>query len=199
MKWTLGDDKYMTAEEVKALRKSTEEKALVDLAKGRTTWPRIWMLIDLATRSGLRVAELANLKISDIELGKDPCLKVIGKGQKRRIVYIDKGLSKHIKKHIRSEDLSEDDHLLVSSHKKGYTTRALQKHFKTACKVAGLPEHYSIHAARHTYATQLYQGTKNLREVQKQLGHAKVSTTSVYADVTKEDISRDVNRVFNGS
>jgi len=199
MEWQLKDDRYMSSSEVKQLRKFTEEKAIVDLATGRTTWPKIWMLIDLATCSGLRVQEMADLKVGDLSLtGKEPFLIVQnGKGGKKRNVQLNDRLVKHIKQHIKRGGLNQEDHLLISSHKKGYTTRALQKHFKTACQVAGLPENYSIHSARHTFATLLYSRTKDLREVQQQLGHSKPSTTAIYASATKEDISRDMNCVFN--
>jgi|APSaa5957512622_1039677.scaffolds.fasta_scaffold75375_1 site-specific recombinase XerD len=197
MGWELGNDKYMAEDELKTLRKSTEDKSLADLAKGRTTWPRIWMLIDLATCSGLRVAEMASLKVKDISFKNPPSMYVLGKGNKERDVGINNNLVKHIKTHIKQEELSDDDHLLTSSHGKPYTTRALQKHFKTAAKVAGLPAHYSIHSTRHTYGTLLYRNTRNLRQIQKQLGHAKPSTTAIYADVTKEDIAKDVNKVFD--
>jgi site-specific recombinase XerD len=197
MKWELKNDKYMTKDEVRALRKGTEDRAAADLFKGRTTWPRIWMLIDLATCSGLRVAEIANLKVADITLKRDAFLTVIGKGKKKRDVQINSNLVKHIKKHIKREGLKEDDYLLTSSHGKGYGTRGLQLHFKTACKITGLPKYYSIHSARHTYGTMLYSSTKDLREVQQQLGHSKPSTTAIYASALKEDISKDVNKVFN--
>jgi site-specific recombinase XerD len=198
MEWTLQDDKYMTSSEVKGLRKSTEDKALADLAKGRTTWPRIWMLIDIATCTGLRVQEMADLKVQDITISKEPFLTVQnGKGGRKRNVQIPDRLVKHIKVHIKRDRLAESDFLLTSSHGKGYQTRALQTHFKTACRVAGLPAYYSIHSCRHTYATLLYSATKDLREVQQQLGHSKPSTTAIYASATKEDISKDVNRVFN--
>ena len=59
--------------------------------------------------------------------------------------------------------VEKEDHLLISSHGKSYTTRALQKHFKSALKIVGLSEHYSIHSARHSYATHLYSTTKDLR------------------------------------
>ena len=197
MEWTLSNDKYMAEHELKTLRKSTEDKSLADLAKGRTTWPRIWMLIDLATCSGLRVAEMANLKVKDISFKNPPTLHVLGKGNKERGVGINSKLVKHIKAHIKQEELSDGDHLLTSSHRKPFTTRALQKHFKRACSIAGLPDHYSIHACRHTFGTVLYQSTKNLREVQKQLGHSKPSTTAIYADVTKGTIAKDMNEVFD--
>jgi len=196
MKWELQPNKFMSESEVKKLRKVTEDKNLADLAKGRKTWVRIWMLIDLATKTGLRVAEIASLKISDLSLGKEPYLHVTGKGNKKRIVYIDKGLRKHLKEYIKSQGLNEQDYLLISSHRKPFSIRALQKHFKSAIKTANLSEHFSIHSARHSYATHLYAKTKDLRLIQKQLGHSSVTTTSVYSDCTKEDILDAVNEAF---
>jgi site-specific recombinase XerD len=186
----------MSENEVRKLRKATEDKAIADMVKGRTTWVRIWMLIDLATKSGLRVAEIANLTVNDLSLGKEPCIHVVGKGNKKRIVYIDSKLKKHLKEYIKSHDMKNEDHLLKSSHGKPFTTRALQKHFKSALKVSGLSESYSIHSARHSYATVLYAQTKDLRLIQKQLGHSSVTTTSVYADCTKENIMQAVNDAF---
>ncbi len=63
-------------------------------------------------------------------------------------------------------------------------------------KEAGLPDYYSIHACRHSYGTYLYQKTKNLRLVQKQLGHSSITTTTVYADVPLEETLEAVNGIF---
>jgi integrase/recombinase XerD len=195
----LTKEKYLTPDQVKVLAQATEAQAALDEKKGRTTWPRIWLMIDLALCSGLRVAEMASLKVKDLSLnGKEPYLSVIGKGSKPRDVQIPKSLVKHLKQHIRIEGLGPDDPVLRSSHGKAYTTRALQKHFKKACANAGLPDYFSIHSTRHSYGVLLYRAKQNLREVQIQLGHSKPSTTAIYSDVLPEDIAKDVNETFNG-
>ena len=86
--------------------------------------------------------------------------------------------------------------VLVSSHRKPYAIRTLQYAFKVCLKEAGLPAEYSIHACRHSYGTILYRKTKNLRLVQKQLGHSSITTTTVYADVTAEESVVAVNGLF---
>ena len=68
--------------------------------------------------------------------------------------------------------------------------------FKTCLAAANLPPYYSIHACRHSYGTYLYQKTKDLRMVQKQLGHASITTKTVYADVTIQDTLNGVNGLF---
>ena len=193
MKWELTPDKFMSELEVKKLLKVSEDRMLADKAKGRQSWVRVHMFISLALKTGLRVAEIVNIRISDIDTGKEPHLFVIGKGNKERVVYISNDLKKQIKEHIRAFDLKQDDFLLTSSHDKKYTRRALQKHFKSVAKLAGLPEHYSIHSCRHSYATSLYSKTKDLRLVGKQLGHSSINTTAIYADVSRESILNAVN------
>jgi len=76
--------------------------------------------------------------------------------------------------------------LLAGRGGRAYTTTALHVSFKKAVEAAGLPRHYTIHSARHTYATLLLARTSNLRFVQKQLGHASLNMTALYADVLPE-------------
>jgi integrase/recombinase XerD len=196
MKWELSPDKFMSETEVKKLLKTSEDKMLADKAKGRRTFVRVHMFISIAIKSGLRVSELSNLKVSDFNLGKEPCLHVLGKGNKQRTVYISNSLKGDIKAYIRHFDLAESDYLLTSSHGNKYSTRALQKHFKNVSKLARLPEHYSVHSCRHSFGTQLYRKTKDLRLVQKMLGHSSVQTTAIYSHVCREDFLSAVNGVF---
>jgi site-specific recombinase XerD len=77
------------------------------------------------------------------------------------------------------------------------TTRAIQKAFKRLAALAGLPDRYSIHCLRHTYACELYKASGyNLRLVQKQLGHASITTTQVYADVMDPDVGLALKRLY---
>ena len=200
-KWTLDRQKYLSEPEVKKLKRVVQDKAIADQKKGRVTWPRVWMVIDLSISAGLRIGEVTRLRIGDLYLNpREPRIRVTGKGDKTRDVFISRELMKHLSeyllwKRLLGESMSDADTLLWSSHRKPYTTRALQYSFKTGLRVAGLPSTYSIHACRHTYGTYLYQKTKNLRLVQKQLGHSSITTTTVYADVTMEET---VDAVKNG-
>ena len=79
MAWQLKRERYMTREEIQKLRKTTEMLAIADLAKGRDTWIRTWAVIDFASQTGLRVSEIAALRLSDVELtSKTPCVWVVG-------------------------------------------------------------------------------------------------------------------------
>ena len=70
--------------------------------------------------------------------------------------------------------------------------------WRNACVQSGIGK-FKLHSSRHTYATQLYKKTKNLRLVQKQLRHASIETTQVYADVMPEDIMAGVNDLYRGN
>jgi integrase len=77
------------------------------------------------------------------------------------------------------------------------TSRGLQQIWKAAIKWAGLPEELSIHSARHTIAVDLLKKTGNLRQVQKQLGHASPATTAnMYADIGFEDMRKGLNGLY---
>ncbi|MEE8190814.1 MAG: tyrosine-type recombinase/integrase, partial [Candidatus Scalindua sediminis] len=77
------------------------------------------------------------------------------------------------------------------------TTTALKISFKKAIVQAGLNPKYSIHSARHTYGIHLYHTTKNLRYVQKQLGHSNIMMTSLYADVLPGKNGKLANMILN--
>ena len=186
-------DKFMSPGEVRTLLSTCESRAIVDLAKGRQTWVKRHMLVHLAIHSGLRVSEIAALTVGDLHInGKATCLIVQhGKGDRRREVYLDKELVRHLREFIKTKETAWGEPVneaapLFLGQKGKYTTTALQLSFKKAIREAKLPERYSIHSSRHTYATILLSKTNNLRFVQKQLGHASLNMTSLYADVLPE-------------
>lgn len=189
--YSIDREKILDHDQRSKLIRTCKDKAKLDLSYGRETWVKRYMLVDLALFTGLRVAEIANLKIGDINLkARDPYLIVRnGKGGKRRDVYFDKELAKHLKKFIdwkkkvMGEQVKTDSPLFIGRHGKQCATITLMKSFKQAIKEARLPLHFSIHCARHTYATFLLHTTNNLRYVQKQLGHSSISMTSHYADI----------------
>jgi integrase len=198
-------DKFLSTDDVDRLLKVCEEKAIVDLAKGRQTWVTRYMLVHLALHSGLRVSELAGLTIGDLHLnGKDVYLIVQkGKGSRKRDVYLDKQVVAHLKdylvykRNVLGESVGDESPFFCGRGGKHFTTTALHKSFKKALEEAKLPKRYSIHSSRHTYATVLLSKTKNLRFVQKQLGHASLDMTSLYADVLPELNQSLANAILN--
>jgi site-specific recombinase XerD len=186
------------------LLKFCREKAELDLMKGRITWTVRYMLVNLALYSGLRVSEIAKLKIQDLSLDKvdDPYLYVKnGKRGKSRDVYLDTEIVKELRKFISykkktlKDSIEPEAPLFAGRGGNHSTTTTLQISFKKAIEESGLNPHYSIHSARHTYGTHLYHTTQNLRYVQKQLGHSNITMTSLYADVMPSENGRLANMI----
>lgn len=197
--YTIDRTKFLSTEEVRQLLKTCEEKSIVDLQKGRTTWVTRYFLVHLALHTGLRVMELADLQIGDLYLKgvRDMYLivrhgKGRGKKGKKRVVYIDREIVKHInkyidyKKKVLKQSVNPSSPLLSPKADKKYSTTGLHLSFKRAIEAAGLPNHFSIHACRHTYCCLLYAKSGNLRFCQKQMGHSSINMTSLYADVLPE-------------
>lgn len=202
-KWVLTPEKFLKEDEVETLRTFLEEKAIVAMAKNQKKPIRDWAIIDIALSGGLRASEITSLKIKDIHIGKgeNAIFVLKGKGDKSRLVTISEKLKKHLKEFISwkkgvGEPDKPDDYLFISERSPKMNLSAIQKRFKHWAKECGLKKQYSIHSARHTYGTMMYRATKDLRIVQKQLGHSSSKITEVYADVLDEDVEKAVNSLY---
>ncbi len=161
------------------------------------------MLIDLALYSGLRVAEIAALRIEDLRLKSSDSYLIVrnGKGSKKRTVYLDAVLVKHLldfiekKKTTLGESVEPGVPLFTGQNGKCCQPITLMKSFKRAIEEANLPDHYSIHSCRHTYATYLLHATKNLRYTQKQLGHSDIGMTALYSGILPEENGALANQI----
>jgi site-specific recombinase XerD len=138
---------------------------------------------------------MSNLTIKDLHLYniKDPYIFVRnGKGNRSRDVYIDRELVNHLKEYLDikekgwNESIEPKAPLFVGHGGRAISTQALSHTFKMALKKAELPSHFSIHSARHTFATYLLHTSESLRYVQQRLGHSSLNMTSLYADVLPE-------------
>ena len=188
--WIVTPDKYLTEDEVKALRKVTSDLAIIARSKGNQTSVRNQLIIEVALGTGLRVSELANLKIEDLHLGKGQNTLIVrnGKGGKDRVVAFNSRLKALIQEYLEYR-ISNSLFLFHSERGEKMTRFGIGRVFKTIAGMAGIAEHHSIHSLRHTYATNLYKASGyNLRLVQKQLGHSSITTTSVYSDVIIQDL-----------
>lgn len=203
--WVLDPGKFLTPEEAKRLLETARRRAKVALARGNKVAVRDYFIVDLALATGLRVMEIAQLKCGDVFLRGPVCLLLIrnGKGGKKRLVRFNGTFKRDYEQYMLwkqtvGEPTGAGDPLLLSSNTgRHMTTRAVQKAFKRSVARAGLPDHYSIHCLRHTYACELYRASGyNLRLVQKQLGHAHIGTTQVYADIMEPDMQRALQKLY---
>ncbi|PKN64098.1 MAG: integrase [Deltaproteobacteria bacterium HGW-Deltaproteobacteria-15] len=195
--------RYYSEAEIKALRRLAREQAEVSASRGTVTGIRTWMVVDLLTSSGLRVSEAANLCCGDLRIGHGQAEIHVrnGKGNVSGMVVIPDSLKRHLKtfllwKEQHREDISSDAPLFQGQRGK-VTSQALQLIIKKCLKRLGLYEKgKSAHSLRHSYAVALYKQNKDLRAVQKQLRHVSIQSTTIYADVTKEELQEQVKGLW---
>jgi len=197
--------RYMDAREVNLLRATAENRAVRDLRAGRKGGVKAWAVVDTALSTGLRVSELAALTVGDYD-AKRSALRVSRLKRKEPLVEtlaIGKDLAEHLRDFIAwkgdaGEPVGKAD-AMFHGNQGPLTAQGLQQIWKAAIRRAGLPRELSIHCARHTMAVHLLRKTHNLRQVQKQLGHASPATTAnMYADVTFEDMQAGVDGLYGG-
>jgi len=194
--WIMSFSKLMSEDEVQALRNTLEAAAIIAKTKARQGPVRDQCVIELALGTGLRVSEISQLKLEDIDLkrGGNSLIVRHGKGNKQRIVKFSSKLKTLILEYIEYRD--KDSEYLFPSERQDYmSSNAIQKAFKKWTKKAGLPARYSIHSCRHCYATALLKVSRNLRLTQMQLGHSNPQTTTVYAQVLDEEITEAVEKL----
>jgi len=202
--WVPEPWKYLAREDAAILLETAANRTQVWTGKGSKVAVRDCFIVHLALATGLRVMEIAALNCGDLFLNNTIASLIVrnGKGGKKRIVFFNSEFKKHCIKYLIwknsiGESTSPDEPLLLSSNTKTYMTRrGVQKAFKRCAKHAGLASKYAIHSARHTYACMLLKASNwNTRLVQKQLGHARLSTTQVYADVMMPDIENALEKL----
>lgn len=204
--WVLDPRKYLSRRQTLKLIRTAKISAKRALSKRRKIAYRDYFIIDLALSTGLRVMEMVQLSCSDLYLEDKACFILVrkGKGNKARLVQISRQFMQHCQEYLMwkktiGESIDSNAPLILSSNTKSHmTTRAMQNVFKKVASRANLAPYYSIHCLRHTYACMLYKASNyNLRLVQKQLGHASIKTTQVYADVMAPDAMKAIEKLWD--
>jgi integrase/recombinase XerC len=146
-------------------------------------------LLELLYASGLRVSELVNLDLGEINLDTNE-IRVWGKGSKERMVLMGKPASEALHNYLeqgRPKLLGEKktSALFINRYGQRIPERRVQKMLEDYAKKAGIEKRVHPHILRHTFATHLLDGGADLRVVQELLGHAQLSSTQIYTHVTK--------------
>jgi len=144
--------------------------------------------IQVLYSAGLRVSELADLKINDIDFNRKAVIIKGGKGKKDRITIISKVALDNISKYLEEY---KPLIYLFESYQAGekITVRTIQKIVAEAGRRAGITKNISAHSLRHSFATHLLEQGVNLRYIQELLGHARLETTQIYTKVAVNKFS----------
>ena len=154
-------------------------------------------MLELMYSSGLRVSELVNVNIHDIDTS-NCIIRIMGKGSKERIVplgdyainYLELYLKEYREKLVKKE---MNDYLFLNNHGKKMTRQGFFKILKQLAKEKNIKNEFSPHTLRHSFATHLLNGGADLRSIQEMLGHESISTTQIYTHVSKEKLKENYN------
>jgi integrase/recombinase XerD len=154
-------------------------------------------IIECLYSCGLRVSELTSLKISDI-IFEDNIIKVIGKGNKERIIPLSKTLKKYLIIYINTIRSKQTIHklhidtLFLNRRGKGLSRVMIFTMVKAIVEASRVNKNVSPHTFRHSFATHLVEGGADLRIVQEMLGHTNITTTEIYTHLNSDFLRQEI-------
>ena len=161
-----------------------EVKRLIDFASN----PKHKIMIELLYSSGLRLSELINLKINDLELDNRVGWVRHGKGGKDRMIILSDKVIEDLKKYLLTK--KEKSEYILSGRNTRISKRAVQKAIKSLAEKAGIKKDVHVHTLRHSFATHLLESGTDIRKIQVLLGHSNLNTTQIYTKVSTAEIKK---------
>ena len=153
-------------------------------------------ILELLYSSGLRITELINLEMANIDL--ENCLiRVMGKGRKERVIplgdYAVDALNDYINNYRSTLNKKNNTYIFLNNLGNKISRQFIFKTIKLECQKKGIKKNISPHTLRHTFATHLLKNGADLRIIQELLGHENLSTTQIYTHLTNEKLHSDYN------
>jgi integrase/recombinase XerD len=167
-----------------------EQKALLQQPNPqRCPGLRNLCLLRFMLNTGLRAAEVLNLKLRDVDWRSGQVMVREGKGKKDRTLWIGAEDRAILKKWLKFRaQLPENEFLFTTRDGKRLQDSYLRRMVKRLAKQAGIDKDVHPHMLRHTFATDLLRQTKNIRLAQKALGHAQITSTQVYTHIVDDEL-----------
>jgi len=172
--------RYVTPEDV---------QAMIDAASSL----RDKLIVSLLFCTGMRVSELVNIEVSDVNL-EEGSIRVRGKGGKERIVFFDSRTKELLLQYLEAE--RPDGYLFPGRNGGHIHYVTVERIVKRLAKAAGLRKKVTPHVLRHSFATLSLLRGMDVREIQELLGHASLRTTQIYTHVVKRKLLEDYRRVW---
>jgi integrase/recombinase XerC len=151
------------------------------------------VILEILYGSGVRVSELVNIKIKDIDFSNKTIL-IFGKGSKERLVSFGEPALDSIKQYIndgRKQYEIESEYLIVGKNEEQLTTRRIEQIIGELINKTSIKMNITPHMFRHTFATHLLDNGSDLIAVQELLGHESLASTEIYTHISNEHL-RDV-------
>lgn len=143
------------------------------------------LILELLYSTGIRVSELCNIKINDVNFN-DKKILILGKGNKERYTYFGSKCEKLIKSHIECNHKNTTNYLLQNKHGNKLNERMVRTYINNNLKKSQISTLVTPHTLRHTYATHMLNEGADLKSVGDLLGHENLSTTQIYTHVSNE-------------
>ena len=148
--------------------------------------PRDYAILQVFLQTGIRVSELANLKVEDVDFIK-PCIKVVGKGSIEREIELEKRGIQALKNYLAVRPQSVSSILFLNYKGEPISERGIRKLVVKYRMNAGITKKASCHSLRHTFATQKAEKGVSPYQLQQWLGHANLNTTQIYVHLGKQN------------
>ncbi len=153
-------------------------------------------IIELLYATGIRVSELINIKLNDLDLNND-VLRTFGKGNKERVIPLGDYAKEALKTYINNYRIflakPGSEYLFLNNHGHKITRQGIFKILNQVAKKTMMNTPFSPHTLRHSFATHLLNYGADLRSIQELLGHSDISSTQIYTHVSKEKLKKNYN------
>lgn len=174
-------EKYLPA----SMSESEVEKLLNSPDASKEIEQRDKAMIEMLYATGVRISELVNLKITDIDMNRS-VIKVMGKGSKERLIPFGETASEALFNYLKIRKDSSSKEVFISNRGKKISRVAFWQRIKVYLLRENLKISISPHTLRHAFATHLLNRGADLRSVQLLLGHSDLSTTQIYTHIAKQ-------------
>lgn len=152
----------------------------------QTKNPKHRLMLGLAYGAGLRVSEMVNLRVRDIDTGELTVIVRQGKGKKDRLTVLSPRLVSGLREFLIGKNANQ--YVFESERGGKLTTTTAQKIFQQCLKKSGIAKPATFHSLRHSFATHLLENGVDVRYVQELLGHSNIRTTQIYTHVTNPSL-----------
>ena len=189
---TIPTEDIIVPKQEKNLPKSISEKEVETLLNSINASSNIELrdkaMMELLYATGVRVSELVNIKLNDIDFNRR-VIRVIGKGSKERLVPFGEKAFIALNNYLASREKSITKEIFLSNRGTGITRISFWNRVKFYLSRCGLSIEISPHTLRHAFATHILNRGADLRSVQMLLGHSDLSTTQIYTHIAKQRLS----------
>ena len=159
-----------------------EYMRLLNAAAGNS---RDYAILQVFLQTGIRVAELVGLELTDIDLNAGTML-INGKGNKQRTIYLEKKATQAVKSYLAARSRTSSQHLFLNYQGNGLSVRGVMDIIEKYGKDAGITKKFSCHSLRHTCATYKASKGYTAAELQELLGHERPETSMIYAHMARD-------------